>query len=36
MVQWEGLALVESTWVIAGDLMNLNLVTWKQFEDSNL
>ena len=36
MVQWEGLELVESTWITEGDLLNLDLVNWKQFEDSNL
>lgn len=36
MVQWEGLAPTESTRVIAGELMNHDLVMWKQFEDNNL
>ena len=35
MVQSDGLAPTESTWVMMGNLMNLDLVKWKQFEDIN-
>jgi hypothetical protein len=36
LVQWEGLAPKESTWITEGDLLNLDPIKWKQFEDSNL
>ena len=36
MVQWEGLAPIESTCIIVEDLMNLNPAMWKQFENNNL
>ena len=36
LVHWEGLAPIESTWITEGDLMNLDPIKWKQFEDNNL
>ena len=35
LVQWEGLAPTESTWITEGGLWNLDHVKWKQFEDNN-
>jgi hypothetical protein len=36
LVQWEGVAPAKSTWITEGELLNLYLGKWKQFEDSNL
>ena len=36
MVQWEGLEAVEITWITEGDLIKLDPVKWKQFEDNHL
>jgi hypothetical protein len=36
MVQWEGVAPAESTWITKGELLKIDLSKWKQFEDSNL
>ena len=36
MVQWEGLEATDITWIKEGDLMKLDLVKWKQFEDNHL
>jgi hypothetical protein len=36
MVQWEGRVPIESTWIIEGDFMNLDLLKWYHFEESDL
>ena len=36
LVQWEGLEPIEITSVRVEELMNLDPVMWKQFEDNNL
>ena len=35
LVQWEGLEAADSTWIIEGDLVKLDPVKWKQFEDNH-
>ena len=36
LVQWEGLTPIENTWITEGDLLNLDIVKQKNFEDNNL
>ena len=36
LIQWEGLAPTETTWITYGDLLNLDSVKWHQFKDNNL
>ena len=34
LVQWEGLAPSENTWITENDLITLDRVKWQQFEDN--
>jgi hypothetical protein len=36
LVQWEGLEAVDSTWIIEVDLVKLDPIKWKQFENKYL
>ena len=36
LVQWEGFAPEECTWITETELKTLDLVQWQQFEDNNL
>ena len=35
LFQWEGLTPIESTRIIEGNLLNLDVVKWQKFEDNH-